>query len=149
MKNFLQGLIVSALATLAPIKAVLLTVGVLILSDFISGVLAANKRGEKISSAKMRNSITKCLVYQSAVITGFLVQTYLLQGFLPIVNIVASLIGLTELTSFYENLNVIKGGNIFKKIIELLGSANLAQADQQIIQDAAKEVKEEKADEQV
>ena len=143
MKNYLHGLVISALSVLAPIKAVLITVGILIFADMITGILAARKRGEQITSAKIRNSVTKCLVYQSAVITGFLVQTYLLQGFIPIVNIVASLIGLTELTSFYENLNTIKGGNIFKKIIELLGSANLAQPDKEIIQEAAKEIKEE------
>jgi hypothetical protein len=143
MKNYLHGLVISALSVLAPIKAVLLTVGILIFADMITGILAAKKRGEQITSAKIRNSVTKCLVYQSAVITGFLVQTYLLQGFIPIVNIVGSLIGLTELTSFYENLNTIKGGNIFKKIIELLGSANLAQADKEIIQQAANEVDDE------
>ena len=143
MKNYLQGLMISALSVLAPIKAVLITVGILIFADFVTGILAAKKRGESISSAKIRNSVTKCLVYQSAVITGFLVQTFLLQGFIPIVNIVASLIGLTELTSFYENLNTIKGGNIFRKIIELLGSANLATKDKEIIQEAAKEIKEE------
>ena len=142
MRNFLQGLVLSAIAVLAPIKAVMATVGVLIFADFVSGIIAAKKRGESISSAKIRNSVTKCLVYQSAVITGFLVQTYLFQGFIPIVNIVGSLIGLTELTSFYENLNSIKGGNIFKKIIELLGSTNLANADKEIVQEAIEKQKE-------
>lgn len=128
MKTFLHGLLVSAVAALAPIKAVIITVGILILCDLITGVIAALKRKEKVSSAKLRNSVTKCLVYQTAVITGFLVQVNLLQDFIPIVNIVASLIGLTELTSLYENLNVIYGSNIFNRVIEQLGSKNLPES---------------------
>lgn len=142
MKEFLQGLLVSALAALAPIKAVIITVGILILADLFTGVLASLKRNERITSAKLRNSITKCLVYQIAVITGFLVQVHLLQNFIPIVNIVASLVGLTELTSVYENLNVIHGGNIFKRILTQLGSTNLGNAEQQTIQETIKKTEE-------
>ena len=139
MKTFLQGLLISAVASLAPIKAVIVTVGILILADLISGVFAAKKRKSPITSAKLRNSVTKCLVYQTAVITGYLVQMHLLQNFIPVVNVVGSLIGLTELTSLYENFNVILGGSVFKRILVQLGSANLDITDNHTIKETIQE----------
>lgn len=124
MKQFLTGLLASIAAVLAPIKGIIITVGILIFADMISGVTAAKKRGEKISSARLRDSITKCLIYQVAIITGFLVQQYLLQDFIPIVKIVASLIGMVELKSLYENLDSIHGGDLFDRILDTLGSKN-------------------------
>jgi hypothetical protein len=124
MKQFLTGILTSIAMVLAPIKGIIITVGILIFADMISGVAAARKRGEKISSARLRDSITKCLIYQVAIITGFLVQQYLLQDFIPIVKIVASLIGMVELKSLYENLDSIHGGDLFNRILDTLGSKN-------------------------
>ena len=124
MKTFIQGLFISICAALAPIKAVMITVGILIVADLITGVIAARKRNEKISSARLRDSISKCLIYQTAIITGFLVQNYIMDDVIPIVKIVGSAISMVELTSLYENLNTISGTNIFKEIIDRLGSKN-------------------------
>ena len=102
----------------------MITVGILIVADLITGVIAARKRNEKISSARLRDSISKCLIYQTAIITGFLVQNYIMDDVIPIVKIVGSAISMVELTSLYENLNTISGTNIFKEIIDRLGSKN-------------------------
>jgi hypothetical protein len=125
MKQFLEGLLLSTIAVLAPIKAVMIVVGVLIVVDFVTGYLAARKRGEKFTSAKFRNSITKCLIYQTAVITGFLVERYMMDGVIPVSKIVSGLIASVEFTSVLENLDTIHGSSIFKTIIEKLGSKNL------------------------
>lgn len=124
MKQFLYNLGVSAMAALAPIKPVMITVGILIISDLISGVWAARKRGEEITSAALGRTVTKMVVYQTAVITGFLLQRYLLADALPVVNLVGGVIGMVEFKSFIENANSIVGGDILREIIKKLSSKN-------------------------
>lgn len=122
--KYVQPLFVSALAVFAPIKAILLVTGFLIISDLITGVLAAKKRGEAINSAGLRRTVTKILVYNLAVISGFLVETYMISDIFPISKLIAGVISIVELKSILENLNTINGTNIFKVIIEKLGSSN-------------------------
>jgi hypothetical protein len=64
------------------------------------------------------------VVYQTAVVTGFLLQKYLLADAIPIVNIVGGIIGMVEFKSFIENANTIIEGDIFKDILKKLGSKN-------------------------
>lgn len=131
MKEYLLRLLLSGLAVFAPIKGILITTGILIALDLISGISAARKRGEAISSAKLRNTVTKCLIYQVALLSGFLVEIYMLMGVLPISKLVAGVIALTELRSIWENFDVVLGGNLFKALIEKLGSNNLPPSNPQ------------------
>jgi hypothetical protein len=124
MKDWVIGISLSALAVFAPIKALFLVTGILILSDLVTGILAARKRGQKISSAAMRRTITKVFVYQCAIGIGFLIETYMLDGFVPVSKIAAGLISLVEGKSIFENLDVINGHPIFKTLVEKLGSVN-------------------------
>jgi phage-related holin len=124
MKDYLIGLVVTTAAIFAPIKAIFLVTGILIFSDLILGIIAAKKRGEKISSAGLRRTATKIFVYNAAIVLGFLVEKYTLEGFLPISKITAGLISVVELTSILENLNTINGSPVFAKLIEKLGSVN-------------------------
>ena len=109
---------------LAPIQAVMATVGFLIFLDTATGIWAALKRSEKISSAALRRTISKMIIYQIAVISGFLIETYLVGGSLPVSKVVAGFIGLVEFKSILENSNTILGTNIFKILIKKLGSKN-------------------------
>jgi hypothetical protein len=124
MKQYLSNLLISAMAALAPIKPVMITVGILIVSDLITGVWAAYKRKEPITSAALGRTVSKMVVYQTAVVTGFLLQRYLLGDALPVVNVVGGMIGMVEFKSFMENSNAIVDGDIFKQIIKKLGSKN-------------------------
>jgi len=124
MKDFLLGLGASILAIFAPIKAIIVVTGVLIVTDLVTGILAARKRGEKISSAGLRRTATKVFVYNIAVISGFLIERYMLEDFISISKITAGIIGVVEFTSILENLNTINGSPIFKQIIDKLGSIN-------------------------
>lgn len=124
MKSYLSNLTISAMAALAPIKPVMITVGILIVSDLITGVWAARKRGEPITSAALGRTISKMVVYQTAVITGFLLQRYLLGDALPVVNVIGGVIGMVEFKSFIENANCIIEGDVFKEILKKLGSKN-------------------------
>ncbi len=124
MKQWVVQIILAALAVLAPIKALLISVGFLIIADLITGIWAAIKRKEKIKSSVMRRTISKAVIYQLAVVSGFLVELYMLESFLPVSKIIASVIGLVELKSILENANVILGQDLFKTVVARLGSEN-------------------------
>lgn len=118
-------LLLSFVALLAPIHSILITAFALVVVDMITGIWAALKSGQKISSAKLRHTVSKLLIYQIAIITAWLVETYMHLDFIPAVKLVSAMIGLVELKSVIENCNIISGQNIFKMLIEKLGSANL------------------------
>jgi hypothetical protein len=120
LKKYLIELCIAIAVVLAPIKAVMITVGFLVAADFIFGILAARKRGEKITSARMSHSITKAFVYQGAVISGFLMEKYLLDSVLPVCKIVAGLIGSVEMKSLLESANDILGQPVFKAVVSTL-----------------------------
>lgn len=124
MKTWIQNLLLAAIAALAPIHSVLIVVGILIVADTITGVWAAVKNGQTITSARLRDTITKMLLFQLAVITGFLLEKYLLADLLPVSKLIAGIIGVTEGTSILENINKIRGDNLFKTLIDKLGSVN-------------------------
>lgn len=114
----------AGIAALAPIHAVIVTVGILIFADLATGIWAAKKRNESITSGRLRDSVTKMFVYQTAIVTGFLIETYLIGGLVPIVKLAGAVIGFVEAKSLFENLNEISGQDLFKTLIEKLGSKN-------------------------
>ena len=124
ISEHIQPILMSTLAVFAPVKAILIVTGVLIMADLISGIMAAKKRGESISSAGLRRTITKIFVYNMAVVTGFLVEKYMITDIFPVSKLIAGIISVVELKSILENLNTINGTDIFKTIIEKLGSSN-------------------------
>lgn len=121
--ELLKAVFLSILAVFAPIKMIIITVGVLIFADMFLGIWAAHKRGEDITSAGMRRSVSKLTVYQVAILTGFLVETYLLGGLISITSLVAGVIGTVEVVSLLENAQEITGTD-FRAIIKKLGSKN-------------------------
>lgn len=127
MKSFLktlEPLILSIFGVFAPIKGIIITVGIVIVVDLITGILAARKRGEKITSAAIRRTVSKILIYQTAILTGFLIETYLTQDLVPITKIVASIIGIVEGKSVFENLNAVSDNKLFSEVLKKLGSIN-------------------------
>lgn len=108
-----------------PIKGALLTVLILILFDLITGVLAAKKRNEPISSKNLRRTVTKLFVYEITMLVTFLAETYLIGDIFPLVKIVGAFIGLAELKSVIENLNDIGGGNLLASILDKLNHQEL------------------------
>jgi phage-related holin len=107
----------------APIHTLMLVVVALVILDLITGMMAAHKKQEKISSAGIRRTVSKFLVFEVAILAGFLIQ-YILKDLIPIANLVAGVIALTEGKSLFENLNVIYGQDLFTKVITNLGSVN-------------------------
>lgn len=124
MKQGLINLILALLTVLAPAQGMIVTCLALICIDLITGVLAAHKLKQPITSAGLRRTVAKLLVYESAIILAFLTQKYLLLDSIPASNIAAGFVGIAELTSCLENINVLGGNNLLKAILDKLGSVN-------------------------
>lgn len=117
-------MLMAGMAVFAPIKGAIVTVICLTIMDLITGIIAAKKRGEPLTSAGLARTVVKIAVYQVATLCAFLAQKYLILDVMPICTLVTSLIGLTELKSVLENLDSISGGSFFKVIISKLNSPN-------------------------
>lgn len=123
MKWF-HALAINLLALIAPIQPVLVATGVLIFADLILGVMAAKKRGEPITSAALRRTISKLFIYNITILSGFLFEKYLMGDLIPAVKLIAGVIGVVELKSILENADAVNGEPIFLSIIKSLGSKN-------------------------
>lgn len=122
--SHIKILALTLLAVFAPIKAIIFAALTLIIFDLITGVIASHKRGEPITSAGFQRTLTKTFVYLSAIMLGFLAETYLTGDLLPVSKIITSYIGFTEMCSLLENLNSISGTNLLTALIAKLGSKN-------------------------
>ncbi len=122
--KYIEGFMVSILAIFAPIQASLVALFVLILMDLFTGVWAASKRGEKVTSAGLRRSVSKIVVYEIAVVMGYVAEHYLLTDFLPLAKLIMGTITMVELKSLFENLDVISGQPLLHSLINKIGSKN-------------------------
>jgi len=122
-RSWAVALAITAFAFLTPIHSILFVVGVLIFSDLILGVWAAKKTNVPITSARLRDSVSKMFIYLLVIILGYLVESYLV-GLVPISKLTASVIGVVEMKSVYENAGIILGRPLFQELIIKLGSKN-------------------------
>lgn len=116
--------IVALALVFSPIRHALLTVFCLVIADMVLGTLASKKRGEPITSAGFGRTVVKLFVYSAAICFAFLTQHYLTGEIFPVLNIVNSLVGLTEIKSLIESLNELSGTNLLKVVLDKLSSAN-------------------------
>lgn len=116
-KKYAIEALLALIAVFAPIKTVMITVGVLIIADMLLGMWAAKKQGIPITSEKLSHTLVKIFMYEIAVCLAFLVETYLMEGILPVCKIVGSIIGSVELKSILENVQGIQGQPIFNSLI--------------------------------
>lgn len=124
MVGLIKPLLMALAAVFAPAKALILTSATLLAVDLLTGVWAAKKRGEPITSQGLRRTLTKLAVYESALLLAFIAEQYLIIDILPVSKIVSSFIAITELKSSYENINEIGGGDLLKSLITKLNGPN-------------------------
>jgi hypothetical protein len=119
-QKWLLSLALAAVALLAPIHTLMGAVGFLIAADFLTGILAARKRGEPITSRAMGRTIYKALGYQLAVISGFALEA-LIPGGLPVAKLCAAAIGLVEFRSLAENVKTLTGVDLSSVVRKVRG----------------------------
>lgn len=113
-KIFLAKLLVLTLAFLAPMHSIIFSMLFLVFCDAITGVIAARKKKEKITSSKLSRTISKILVYFVTIVITHVINEHLLFGpdVIPLVSLVTSYIALTELKSILENLDKLTAGKM-------------------------------------
>lgn len=124
MLQHMKSAALALLVVFAPAQGMIVTSLALVLMDLITGVLAARKQEIPITSSGLRRTIAKVFIYEIAIILGFVTQQYLTGASVPVANIIAGFVGITELTSVLENLNILGDGKLLKVVIDKLGSKN-------------------------
>jgi hypothetical protein len=119
-----KALGLAMLAVLVPVKPLILAALALIFLDAVMGVLAARKRGEKITSAGLRRTVSKLLVYTVAIVAGHVTGVYMLGGLVPVASLVAGAVGVVEIKSVLEAAQEILGIDVFRAVIDKPGSKN-------------------------
>ncbi len=105
------------LSYFSPALPLLGSIGFFIFADLITGILAAKKRGEEITSKKARNTIPKGLGYMIAIMVGHVFEVHFVQG-LEVMKIVAGLIAVIEIKSLDENIKIITGKSLFNQFVK-------------------------------
>lgn len=116
----LYEILISTVAVFATVRPLVVVVSLLIFSDTITGILAAHKRGEKITSQGFSRTISKLFFYNLAIVLGFLMEKFVLLEVVPVVKAIVLVIGVTEFKSFLENFESITGINLLDKLKQYL-----------------------------
>ena len=105
-----------------PIAKLMFVIGLLVTFDIITGVIAAKKRGEKITSKKLGATVTKTLLYFITIILAQIMQNNFLPSFdQSITKAVGSIFAVIEFKSNLENISSATGIDLidnFKHYIE-------------------------------
>lgn len=104
-------------AYFVPIKGVFIAIIALWFIDLCSGIWKSILKKRSLTSYKLRKSLSKLLSYIIAIIAANILDVSLLDSSLNLHQIVAVYIGITELTSIYENLAVITGQDLLRSIL--------------------------------
>ena len=119
LEALIGGAIGSMLWFIIPIAPFFwLAVG-LVVADTITGIIAANKRGEKINSRGFARVLSKIIVYMLSILCCHGVEEVLkIDGYVTYVAVGA--IASTELMSVLENTRKVSGANVAAVVRGLL-----------------------------
>jgi hypothetical protein len=120
---FLKGKIwfLAGLAVFLPIKELMLTIGFLVGADMVVGIWKALKLKQRIRSRRMSDTITKLLLYQIAIMSGFLIETFIISELIPITKLVATVVAVIEFKSIIESIESVTGKDLWSKIKTIIG----------------------------
>ncbi len=113
--------ILACMSIFLPIRELMLTIGFLVGADMVVGIWKALKTGQQIRSRRMSDTITKMLLYQLAIVSGFLIEKYIITDMLPIAKLIGSVIAIIEFKSIIESIESVTGQNLWTKIKEVIG----------------------------
>lgn len=114
MKNFLvkYGIMLCKylLVVFTPIIPTILWLGVFVFIDLFTGIVKAKRKGDVISSKRMSETVTKVMLYASAIVSCYVLDTQIIgNSFLPIPiwRLAAGYIAVVEVQSNLENVSEI------------------------------------------
>ena len=120
---FLKGKVwlFASLAVFLPIKELMLTIGFLVSADLIVGIWKAIKTKQRIRSRRMSDTVTKLLLYQLAIMSGFLIETFIINELIPITKLIATVVAIIEFKSIVESIEAVTGKDLWSKIKTIIG----------------------------
>lgn len=119
LENILGGLF----TVLAPTQTMALTALLLVLVDLLTGLVAARKQGNVITSNGLKRTVLKLVVYELLICLAYLTDTYLTKGVtLTILPLVTGVIGIGEIKSVTENLSIITGDDVISRLLSTISS---------------------------
>ena len=130
-KEKIRILLSVVIAFIAPIKPLLIVIGLVICIDTISGIYKVFKTKEKFSSRKLSRTISKMVLYLGSIILIFILDKYLLVEVVKIFTTVdlfptktwtMFLVGV-ELLSIRENIKAATKVDIWEKFKSILRRA--------------------------
>lgn len=80
MKTFVEALIFSTLAFLAPIKGLIILIMLFVAFDTIIGIWASMKAGYKFRSSRLFNLAVKTFFYVGSIMLAYLLDLFILGG---------------------------------------------------------------------
>lgn len=126
---------------LSPIYPAMMALTWVLVIDWVTGVWASRRRGERITSKRMSETITKVVLYNLLIITALVVETYLAPE-LPLIRLAVGFIGMVELKSVAENVTALTGVDFWKALMKYFKRKGIDAMD-----GAQKEPKDESSDE--
>ena len=115
-----KSLITALIAFVAPIQWLIVGVATLIIFDTLTGIARARSQKEPITSKRFSHIVSKFALYNIAIISAYTLQLMIGIDMLPLAKIVSVAIGMTELKSVFENINLITGIDLWTLIINQL-----------------------------
>lgn len=116
--DFILRTLIWLTAIITPLYDIVGAIIVLIIIDFLTGIGASIKLRLRITANRMTNTLSKLLFYFLVILASHITETKLLTA-IPLLQIVAGFIAITELKSIFENFNTIFSLNIFQYIRQL------------------------------
>jgi phage-related holin len=104
-------------AFLTPIKTDMYLVGILVMTDWFTGVMKGIKTKEFTSTKAIRKYWVS-LGYLCAILVARMVEVYFMEA-IPIVKPMVVIIAISEIQSLRENINVLTGVDLFENIAEI------------------------------
>lgn len=103
----------------APTFEAVMIVGLLVVCDMVTALVAARKSGEAITSTKLSRTVGKFAVYGVAIVVAHVICRHFLPSF-PGLQLVAGFIAFVEVKSIDENIKKYTGFSLFAVILEKL-----------------------------
>jgi phage-related holin len=115
----LKSAITVLLAFLAPVQGIVVGTIALVTLDAITGVWAALRARQRITSFRLSRSVAKLVVYFTLILLGR-VLSGLFNTPYPVAEMISAFISLTESLSILENLNKLSKSPIIDRLIDML-----------------------------
>ncbi len=119
MEKYIYSFIGAFVGFVAPLPILVFWVFMFVIADMVTGMLAAKKRGEVLTSKKMKLTISKLLCYMVVVLLAHAINFHVLP-FVELYScyVASGIICFVELFSILENMYVVTENQVFRLLTQ-------------------------------